>query len=122
MLLVDVNVLVHAFREDAVDHDRYAAWLDGLMNGDQAFGIADWVLSGLLRVVTHPKIFAAIVKMLLMDWNLSCSVLHGQKRKKPTWRNTRRYSTTSAYSLTSPSAPPSCSLSCGVATGCRRAV
>ncbi len=57
MLLVDVNVLVHAFREDAEDHDRYAAWLDGLLNGDQAFGIADWVLSGFLRVVTHPKIF-----------------------------------------------------------------
>ena len=33
------------------------------------------------------------------------------KRKKPTWRNTRRYSTTSAYSLTSPSAGPGRSLS-----------
>jgi hypothetical protein len=32
-----------------------------------------------------------------------------QKTKKPTWRNTRRYSATSAYSSTSPSANPSCS-------------
>ena len=61
MLLVEVNVLVHAFREDAEDHDRYAAWLDGLMNGDQAFGIADWVLSGFLRVVTHPKILTKLL-------------------------------------------------------------
>jgi hypothetical protein len=33
------------------------------------------------------------------------------RTKKPTWRNTRRYSTTSAYSLTSPPKPPGCSLS-----------
>ncbi len=33
------------------------------------------------------------------------------RTKKPTWQNTHRYSTTSAYSLTSPSAPPRCPLS-----------
>ena len=32
-------------------------------------------------------------------------------KKKPTWRNTRRCSTTSAYSSTSPPAEPGCSLS-----------
>ena len=32
-----------------------------------------------------------------------------QKTKKPTWRNTRRYSATSAYSSTSPPAQPGCS-------------
>ena len=39
------------------------------------------------------------------------NVLHNQEQKKPTWRNTQRYSTTSAYSSTSPPALPSCSLS-----------
>ena len=34
-----------------------------------------------------------------------------QERKKPIWRNTRRNSTTSAYSLLSPPALPVCSLS-----------
>ena len=33
-----------------------------------------------------------------------------EKQKKPTWRNTRRYSTTSAYSSTSRPARPGCSL------------
>ena len=37
--------------------------------------------------------------------------MHDRERKKPMWRNTRRRSTTSAYSLTSPSARPGCSLS-----------
>ena len=36
--------------------------------------------------------------------------LHGLITTKPTWRNTRRYSTTSAYSLTNPPARPGCSL------------
>jgi toxin-antitoxin system PIN domain toxin len=57
MLLIDVNVLVYAFRKDSPDHERYAAWLNALVGGDEAYGIADLVLSGFLRIVTHPKIF-----------------------------------------------------------------
>ena len=34
-----------------------------------------------------------------------------QEQKKPAWRNTRRHSTTSAYSSTNPPAGPGCSLS-----------
>jgi toxin-antitoxin system PIN domain toxin len=55
--LLDVNVLVYAHREDVPSHERYRQWLEGLANGDEAFGLADWVLSGFLRVVTHPKVF-----------------------------------------------------------------
>ena len=29
MILVDVNVLVYAHREDADRHDEYASWLEG---------------------------------------------------------------------------------------------
>jgi toxin-antitoxin system PIN domain toxin len=58
MQLVDVNVLVYAFRRDARDHPRYAAWLNQLVNSEQAFGVSDQVLSGFLRIVTHPRIFS----------------------------------------------------------------
>ncbi len=57
MLLTDVNVLVYAFRKDALDHERYVAWLEEMINGSQAYGISDQVLSGFLRIVTHPKVF-----------------------------------------------------------------
>ena len=57
MLLLDVNVLVYAHRADAPGHDRYRAWLEDLVNGDAGFGLADLVLSGFLRVVTHAQIF-----------------------------------------------------------------
>lgn len=57
MLLIDVNVLVYAHREDATDHARYKGWLYALLNSQQAFGVSELVLSGFLRVVTHPKVF-----------------------------------------------------------------
>ncbi|MQA91201.1 MAG: PIN domain-containing protein [Gemmatimonas sp.] len=58
MLLCDVNVFVYAHREDAPDHERYRTWLEGVMNGDEAYVVSELVLSGFLRVVTHPKVFA----------------------------------------------------------------
>ena len=58
MLLPDVNILVYAFREAAPDHARYKQWLDDLINSDEAYGLSGLVLSGFLRIVTHPGIFA----------------------------------------------------------------
>ncbi len=58
MILIDVNVLVYAHREDAPRHRDYKKWLDGVVNGQQAYGISDLALSGFLRVVTHPRIFS----------------------------------------------------------------
>jgi uncharacterized protein len=57
MILVDVNVLVYAHREDAPAHAAHRQWLEELIDGDQAYGYSDLVLSGFLRVVTHPRIF-----------------------------------------------------------------
>lgn len=58
MILCDVNVLVYAHRKDAPEHGRYRTWLEGVMNGDEAYAVSELVLSGFLRVVTHPKVFA----------------------------------------------------------------
>ena len=57
MILLDVNILVNAHRKDAPHHAPLRAWLEDLINGDQAYGIADVVLSGFLRIVTHTAIF-----------------------------------------------------------------
>jgi len=57
MVLPDVNVLVYAHREDAPDHERYRKWLEGLIESPGAYGLSDLVLSGFLRIVTHPKVF-----------------------------------------------------------------
>ena len=57
MILPDVNVLVNAFRPDASDHALCRNWLDRVVNGDSRYGISCQVLSGAIRVVTHPKVF-----------------------------------------------------------------
>ena len=57
MMLPDVNVLVYAFRGESPRHRDYRAWLESLMNGDAAYGIADLACSGFLRIVTHPRTF-----------------------------------------------------------------
>lgn len=58
MILLDVNVLVYAHRKDTPEHDRYRDWLEDLINGESAYAVSDLVLSGFLRVVTHPRVFA----------------------------------------------------------------
>ena len=57
MILVDVNVLVYAHRQDVPDHLAYKQWLEQQLNSDQAYGVSDLVLSSFLRIVTHPQVF-----------------------------------------------------------------
>jgi toxin-antitoxin system PIN domain toxin len=57
MQLPDVNVLIYAHREDAPEHERYAAWLQALTASAAPFALSDVVLSGFLRIVTNPRIF-----------------------------------------------------------------
>jgi hypothetical protein len=42
----------------APEHAAYRDWLRGAIDGDEAFGVSDLVLSGFVRVVTHPRIFS----------------------------------------------------------------
>ena len=53
-----MNVLVYAFHEGSPDHDRYRAWLSTAVASDEPFGISELVLSGFLRVTTHPRVFS----------------------------------------------------------------
>lgn len=57
MRLVDVNVLVYAFREDVPRHAEYRAWLEALVAADEGYAVSDQVLAGFLRIVTHPRVF-----------------------------------------------------------------
>jgi toxin-antitoxin system PIN domain toxin len=57
VVLLDVNVLVYAHRQDAPNHSAYLTWLETLINSDQAYGMCDLVLSGFMRIATHPRVF-----------------------------------------------------------------
>jgi toxin-antitoxin system PIN domain toxin len=57
LILLDVNVLVYAHREDTRDHEAFRTWLEDVVNSPHAYGVSDLVLSGFVRVVTHPRVF-----------------------------------------------------------------
>lgn len=53
----DVNVLVSAFRTDSPHHRLCRDWLEQALAGEPLLALSEWVLSGALRVLTHPRIF-----------------------------------------------------------------
>ena len=53
MILPDVNVLLYAFRSDSVNHAASRAWLDGVVNGDQTYGMSPQVVCSVVRIATH---------------------------------------------------------------------
>jgi uncharacterized protein len=87
MQLPDVNVLIYAHREDAPEHDRYAAWLRGLTAAQEPFAVSEAVLAGVMRIVTNPKIFdppspmeAAIsFCQRLLDWPRAVMVVPSRR-------------------------------------------
>lgn len=59
MILPDVNVLLYSFRRDSIRHSEYKAWLEGVMNGPDAYGVAPQVLASLVRISTNPRAYSS---------------------------------------------------------------
>jgi len=57
VLLPDLNVLIGAHRSDSPGHARCRDWLLGAYAGDEAFALCPPVLIGLVRILTHPRVF-----------------------------------------------------------------
>lgn len=58
MILPDVNVLLYAFRLDSSHHAACHHWLEQLVNAHAAYGVSPQVLSSVVRISTHPRIYA----------------------------------------------------------------
>lgn len=58
MILTDVNVLVAGYRDDHPEHARCRDFLQSVLTGQESFGTSGLVVSGFLRIVTLPRIFA----------------------------------------------------------------
>jgi toxin-antitoxin system PIN domain toxin len=57
VILPDVNILVYAHRRDTQRHRALRRWLEDIIEADEAYAMSDLVVSGFVRVVTHPRIF-----------------------------------------------------------------
>lgn len=57
MLLPDVNVLIHAHREQDEQHPAHRVWLTELVNGSSSFAVSELVLSAFVRIVTNTRVY-----------------------------------------------------------------
>jgi toxin-antitoxin system PIN domain toxin len=57
MRLVDTNVMIYAHRHDADRHHDYRDWLEAMINGPEPYAVADFAVSGMIRVVTDRRIY-----------------------------------------------------------------
>lgn len=57
MVVVDVNVLLAAFRDDTQHHRHAHEWLVHAISGVQSVGIPDETLMGFVRLVTNHRIY-----------------------------------------------------------------
>lgn len=55
MILPDVNVLICAFRQDASHHSTCKPLVEGLVNGDERFGISPLTLGAVVRITTNQR-------------------------------------------------------------------
>ena len=89
MNLLDVNVLIYAFRKDVDRHGEYRAWLLELVHGDSAFGVSEQALAAVIRITTHPRIFnqpstrgEAVAFIETLRRHPSCRTIHPKKQPR----------------------------------------
>ena len=51
-------MLVYAQRGGTPEHEQIGSWLEAVANASAPFGLSTLVLSGALRILTHPRVFA----------------------------------------------------------------
>jgi len=84
MRLLDVNILVHAHREDSERHLEIKEWLESALIEPEGVAVSELVLSGCLRVITHPKVFKQPTPLLLaLEFVESLRGLEGVKILAP---------------------------------------
>ena len=89
MILPDVNVLLYAFRTDSPGHAGYRNWLQGVLDGEAAYGMSPQVLAGVIRISTHPRVFARPSR--LTDVIAFASVLLEQSHCQQIWPGDRHW-------------------------------
>lgn len=57
MKVIDLNILLYAINPSVVQHKPVLIWWEQALNSDAHIGLPWVVLSGFIRLSTHPKIF-----------------------------------------------------------------
>jgi predicted nucleic acid-binding protein len=57
MIVLDANVLIYAYNDQAPEHQRASAWLMRVLNGTEPLGLPWTTIWAFLRVMTSKKIW-----------------------------------------------------------------
>lgn len=57
MILCDVNVFIRAHKEETERHAEFNQWLTDALEGEETFGVSEYVLSSFVRIVTNRRVF-----------------------------------------------------------------
>jgi toxin-antitoxin system PIN domain toxin len=76
VILPDVNVLIGAFRQDAIHHEICRSWLERTLESDARFGMSRLALAAVVRITTHARPFN--VPSPLEEAYRFCDYLTGQ--------------------------------------------
>ncbi len=58
MLVLDVNVLLYAHRQESPRHGPSREWVGSLIDGPEPFAVPDAVALGFVRIATNPRVYA----------------------------------------------------------------
>ena len=58
VIVPDVYLLVHAMNTESIHHEQAWTWWSGELNGTEHIGFSWSVITGYLRVATHPRIMS----------------------------------------------------------------
>jgi toxin-antitoxin system PIN domain toxin len=68
LFLPDANVLIHALREDSMEHDACHRWLKNTANAGDTIALCEMVEAALLRISTLPKLQLVPMAQTLGFW------------------------------------------------------
>jgi len=57
MILPDANLLLYAYDQTNVFHDKARVWWEGLLDGTESVGLCPCVVFAFLRIGTNPRAF-----------------------------------------------------------------
>jgi toxin-antitoxin system PIN domain toxin len=63
MILIDANLLLHAYNPRAAEHDASRVWLETTLSGSGAVRFAWLTLWAFLRISTNPRVFERPLSM-----------------------------------------------------------
>lgn len=123
MILPDVNVLVYAFRREAVGYERYASWLSEALARHEV-GLVESVLLGTVRIVTSRRIMAdpapTAVALDFVDTLLAAPRARPVTPTASTWRQLRRIASSDPQ-IRGPLVPDAWLAALALSHGCRLA-